>query len=228
MNKSIWFFDNIDVFQILCPHKYSEYKKDHTFNFFKKGDYIYFEDDIANKVFLVNSGKIKVGYFTEDGDEITTAILSKGQIFGEKALLGEERRNEFAQALDNEVSTCVVTLDIMHELLRQNTEFSISIYKFIGYRFKKLERRLQIMLFKDAKTRLLEFLKELADDYGFKNAVSGDTVIKHPFTQKDIASLIGLSRPTLNILINELQDEKVLTFERKQIILHKKIVVLVG
>lgn len=222
MNNSIWFFDNIDVFQILCPHKFAEYKKDHSFNYFKKGDYIYFEDDIANKVFLVNSGKIKVGYLTEDGDEITTAILSKGQIFGEKAILGQEKRNEFAQALDNEASTCVVTLDIMHELLRQNTEFSISIYKFIGYRFKKLERRLQIMLFKDAKTRLLEFLKELADDYGFKNAVSGDTVIKHPFTQKDIASLIGLSRPTLNILINELQDEKVLTFERKQIILYKK------
>ena len=221
MNNSIWFFDNIDVFQILCPHKFAEYKKDHSFNYFKKGDYIYFEDDIANKVFLVNSGKIKVGYITKDGDEITTAILSKGQIFGEKAILGQEKRNEFAQALDNEVSTCVVTLDIMHELLRQNAEFSISIYKFIGYRFKKLERRLQIMLFKDAKTRLLEFLKELADDYGFKNAISGDTVIKHPFTQKDIASLIGLSRPTLNILINELQDEKVLTFERKQIILYK-------
>lgn len=221
MNNNIWFFDNIDVFQILCPHKFTEYKKDHSFNYFKKGDYIYFEDDIANKVFLVNSGKIKVGYITEDGDEITTAILSKGQIFGEKAILGQEKRNEFAQALDNEVSTCIVSLDIMHELLRQNTEFSISIYKFIGYRFKKLERRLQIMLFKDAKTRLLEFLKELADDYGFKNAVSGDTVIKHPFTQKDIASLIGLSRPTLNILINELQDEKVLTFERKQIILYK-------
>ena len=221
MNNSIWFFDNIDVFQILCPHKFAEYKKDHSFNYFKKGDYIYFEDDIANKVFLVNSGKIKVGYITKDGDEITTAILSKGQIFGEKAILGQEKRNEFAQALDNEVSTCVVSLDIMHDLLRQNTEFSISIYKFIGYRFKKLERRLQIMLFKDAKTRLLEFLKELADDYGFKNAVTGDTVIKHPFTQKDIASLIGLSRPTLNILINELQDEKVLTFERKQIILYK-------
>ena len=221
MNNAIWFFDNIDVFQILCPHKFKEYKKDHAFNYFKKGDYIYFENDIANKVFLVNSGKIKVGYLTEDGDEIITAILSKGQIFGEKAILGEEKRNEFAQALDNEVSTCVVSLDMMHELLRRNSTFSISIYKFIGYRFKKLERRLQIMLFKDAKTRLLEFLKELSDDYGFKNAVTGDTVIKHPFTQKEIASLIGLSRPTLNVLINELQNEKVLTFERKQIILYK-------
>lgn len=221
MNNAIWFFDNIDVFQILCPHKFQEYKKDHAFNYFKKGDYIYFENDVANKVFLVNSGKIKVGYITDDGDEIITAILTKGQIFGEKAILGEEKRNEFAQALDNEVSTCVVSLDMMHELLRRNSEFSISIYKFIGYRFKKLERRLQIMLFKDAKTRLLEFLKELSDDYGFTNAVTGDTVIKHPFTQKEIASLIGLSRPTLNVIINELQNEKVLTFERKQIILHK-------
>ena len=78
------------------------------------------------------------------------------------------------------------------------------------------------MLFKDAKTRLLEFLKELSEEHGFKNAVSGDTVIKHPFTQKEIASLIGLSRPTLNILINELQNDKVLSFERKQIILFKK------
>ena len=222
MNNAIWFFDNIDVFQILCPHKFKDYKKDHSFDFFKKGDYIYFENDIANKVFLINSGKIKVGYVTEDGEEIITAILSKGQIFGEKAILGEEKRNEFAQALDNEVSTCVVSLDMMHELLRRNSAFSISIYKFIGYRFKKLERRLQIMLFKDAKTRLLEFLKELSDDYGFKNAVTGDMVIKHPFTQKEIASLIGLSRPTLNVLINELQDEKVLSFERKQIILFKK------
>jgi len=222
MNNSIWFFDNINVFQILCPHKFKEFKKGHSFNFFKKGDYIYFEDDIANKVFLVNSGKIKIGYLTEDGEEIITSILSKGQIFGEKAILGEEKRNEFAQALDNEVSLCVVSLDMMYELLRKNTEFSISIYKFIGYRFKKLERRLQIMLFKDAKTRLLEFLKELSEEHGFKNAVSGDTVIKHPFTQKEIASLIGLSRPTLNILINELQNDKVLSFERKQIILFKK------
>ena len=222
MNNSIWFFDNINVFQIFCPHKFKEFKKGHSFNFFKKGDYIYFEDDIANKVFLVNSGKIKIGYFTEDGEEVVTSILSKGQIFGERAILGLQKRNEFSQAMDNEVSLCVVSLEMMYELLRKNNEFGLSIYKFIGYRFKKLERRLQIMLFKDAKTRLLEFLKELEEDYGFVNAISKETVIKHPFTQKEIASLIGLSRPTLNILINELQQEKIIVFERKQIIFLKK------
>ena len=77
------------------------------------------------------------------------------------------------------------------------------------------------MLFKDAKTRLLEFIKELGEEYGFVNAITGDKVIKHPYTQKDIAALIGLSRPTLNVLINELQNENVLTFERKEIVLRK-------
>jgi len=221
MNNSIWFFDNIDVFQILCPHKYKKYAKEHNFNFLKKGDYVYFEEDAANKVFMINQGKVKVGYTTEDGEEIITAILVKGQIFGEKAILGEEKRNEFAQAIENETSICVIKLDVMYELLRRNNEFSLKIYKFIGYRFKKLERRLQIMLFKDAKTRLLEFIKELGEDYGFVNAITGDQIIRHPYTQKDIAALIGLSRPTLNVLINELQSENVLTFERKEIVLLK-------
>jgi CRP/FNR family cyclic AMP-dependent transcriptional regulator len=222
MNNTFWFFDNIDVFQILCPHKFAEYKKEHSFNFYHKGDYIYFEEDLANKVYLVNSGKIKIGYVTDDGVEVITSILTKGQIFGEKAILGHEKRNEFAQAMDSNVSTCVVSLDIMYELLKRENEFSLSIYKFIGYRFKKLERRLQIMLFKDAKTRLLEFIKELAEEHGFINAVTKDTVINHPYTQKEIATLIGLSRPTLNILINELKQDKIIEFERKQIILLKK------
>lgn len=221
MHNSIWFFDNIDVFQILCPHRFKEYKKEHNFSFLKKGDYVYFEEDSANKVFLINQGKVKVGYTTDDGEEIITAILVKGQIFGEKAILGEEKRNEFAQAIENETSICMIKLDVMYEMLRRNNEFSLKIYKFIGYRFKKLERRLQIMLFKDAKTRLLEFIKELGDEYGFVNAITGDKVIKHPYTQKDIAALIGLSRPTLNVLINELQNENILTFERKEIILRK-------
>lgn len=221
MNNSIWFFDNIDVFQILCPHRFKEYAKEHNFSYLKKSEYVYFEEDTANKVFMINHGKVKVGYTTEDGEEIITAILVKGQIFGEKAILGEEKRNEFAQALENDTSICIIKLDVMYEMLRKNNEFSLKIYKFIGYRFRKLERRLQIMLFKDAKTRLLEFIKELSEEYGFVNAITGDKVIRHPYTQKDIASLIGLSRPTLNVLINELQNENVLTFERKEIILRK-------
>ncbi len=219
MKNALWFFEDVNLFTILCPHRFKEFKATHEFNEYKKGDYIYFENDAADKVFLVNSGKIKIGYVTDDGEEIISAILSKGEIFGEKAILGEEKRGEFAQVIENNTSICPITTDVMMNLLKDNKDFSLKIYKFIGFRFKKLERRLQMLLFKDTKTRLKEFLKELSDDYGFVNAISKDVVVKHPYTQKEIATLIGTSRPTLNILLNELKSENYLDFERKEIII---------
>lgn len=219
--NSIWFLDDLNLFTILCPHQFKNYKNAHEFNHYKKNDFVYFEEDNADKIFLITSGKVKIGYVTDDGDEIITAILSKGEIFGEKAILGEEKRNEFAQVIDGETSICPITSEMMIELLRENKEFSIKIYKFIGFRFKKLERRLQLLLFKDTKTRLKEFIKELSEDFGYKNVITGDMIIRQPYTQKEMATLIGTSRPTLNILLNELKDEHYLDFNRKEIILKK-------
>jgi CRP-like cAMP-binding protein len=215
--NSIWILEDVNLFNLLCPHKFKKYKSCHDFDAYKKSDYIYFEDDAANKVYLIEKGKVKIGYYNEDGTEVVKAILRKGELFGEKAILGEEKRNEFAQSLDNNTSICPVGVDTMHDLMRDNKTFSLRVYKFIGFKFKKLERRLQLLLFKDSKTRLLEFLNELCTDYGYDCEKTGDHIINHPYTQKDIASLIGISRPTLNILMNELKEADVIDFNRRQI-----------
>ncbi|MGG6231800.1 Crp/Fnr family transcriptional regulator [Tenacibaculum sp. SDUM215027] len=221
--SALWCFEEVNLFKILCPHKYSEYKGAHTFNSYKKSDYIYFEDDAANKIYLIDKGKVKIGYYTEDGEEIIKAILRKGEIFGEKAILGIEKRNEFAQSIDNTTVVCPVSKDTMYTLMQDNVSISFKIYKFIGLRIKKLERRLQLLLFKDTKTRLLEFFKELCEDYGYKCPENGDHVVKHPYTQKDIATLIGTSRPTLNTIMNELKQDNIIDFNRKELRLRKNI-----
>ena len=220
--NSIWVFEEVNLFNLLCPHKFKTYKACHNFDAYKKTDYIYFEEDAANKVYLIEKGKVKIGYYNEDGSEVVKSILSKGDLFGEKAILGEEKRDEFAQSLDNNTSICPVSVDTMHNLIRDNKTFGLRIYKFIGYKFKKLERRLQLLLFKDTKTRLVEFLDELCTDYGYNCEKTGDHVVKHPYTQKDIASLIGTSRPTINILLNELKEENYLEFNRNEIRILKK------
>ncbi|RED42850.1 CRP-like cAMP-binding protein [Winogradskyella eximia] len=220
--QSLWFFDNVNLFKVLCPHKVKIYKNEHSFCSYKKKDYIYIQADAANKVYLIENGKVKIGYYSEDGNEVVKAILTKGELFGEKAILGDEKRDEFAQSIDNETSICPISVDIMHDLMRENQNFSFKVYKFIGFKFKKLERRLQLLLFKDTKTRLIEFLDELCVDFGYDCDKTGDHVIRHPYTQKDIASLIGTSRPTINILLNELKEENYLDFNRKEIRILKK------
>ncbi|MBC3759538.1 Crp/Fnr family transcriptional regulator [Hyunsoonleella sp. SJ7] len=219
--ESLWFFEDVNLFQILCPHKFKAYKADHDFDAYKKQDYIYFEDDSANKVYLIEKGKVKIGYYTEEGDEVVKAILTRGELFGETAIFGESKRDEFAQSIDNTTSICPIGVETMHDLMRDNKTFSFKVYKFIGLKLKRLERRLQLLLFKDAKTRLMEFLHELCHDYGYDCEKTGDKIIHHPYTQKDIASLIGTSRPTLNILLNELKEDKIIEFSRKEIRIYK-------
>ncbi|MCF1422426.1 Crp/Fnr family transcriptional regulator [Mangrovimonas futianensis] len=221
--NSIWCFEDVNLFKLLCPHKYKNFKKDHQINHYNKRDFIYFEEDHSNKVYLIEKGKVKIGYYTEDGQEITKAILSTGELFGEKAILGEDKRNEFAQSIENDTTLCPVGVDTMYGLMRDNKTFSFRVYKLIGLRFKKVERRLQLLLFKDARTRLLEFLEELCDEFGYDCKGTGNRIIKHPYTQKDMASLIGISRPTLNILMNELKEEHLIDFNRKEIRMYKKI-----
>ncbi|GFZ88493.1 Crp/Fnr family transcriptional regulator [Aquaticitalea lipolytica] len=221
--NSHWFFEDVNLFNILCPHKFKTYKKAHVFNYYSKKDYIYFEDDSASKVYLIEKGKVKIGYYNESGDEVIIAILTKGELFGEKAILGDNIRDEFAQSIEKETSICPISVQTMFDLMRDNQTFSFKVYKFLGFKFKKMERRLKLLLFKDTKTRLLEFLEDLCGEYGHDCEKTGDKVIEHPYTQKDIASLIGTSRPTLNIMMNELKEENVIDFSRKEIRILKKI-----
>lgn len=219
--ESIWYCEKTDMFSLLCPHKLKKFRKQHAYTIYKKKDFVYFEKDPAKKVYLIATGKVKIGYYAKDGTEIIKAILNKGELFGEKAFLGIDKHNEFAQCIDKTTEICPVDIDTMHNLMRNNKTLSVKVYKFLGIRFKKLERRLQLLLFKDTKTRLIEFLNELKEDYGYSCPNTGMVIVKHPYTQKDIANLIATSRPTLNILMNELQESEILNFSRNQIVFKK-------
>jgi CRP-like cAMP-binding protein len=219
MNK-IWFLEEVNLFKILCPHYYADYKKSHELDIYPKKKFIYFTEDSSTKVYLIDKGKVKIGYYNENGDEVIKAILSRGEIFGEKSILGETKHNDFAQSITKDTSICSMSVDELQSLMLENRRLSLKIYKFIGIRIKRLERRLELLLFKDARTRLIEYLTELKTDLGV-NLANGDILIKHPYTQKDMASLLGISRPSLNILMNNLKEENYLDFNRKEIIIKK-------
>lgn len=216
MGQGIWYFENVNVFRILCPHKYKEFKKSHTFKTYGKDEFIYFKEDVANKMFLIASGKVKIAYYTPEGKEVVKAVLSKGEVFGELALLGEDKRNDFAQASTTQTTICPISIDQMHDLMLENKELSFRIYKLIGFRIQKLERKIESLISKDVKTRLVEFIYDLAVERGRK--VGEETFIENHFTQKDIADLIGTSRQTVTTLLNELKTDNLINFDRRKIL----------
>ena len=209
---NIWYFDNINLYGVLCPTELKSYEnKEGHFKLYKKGDFIYFKEDICKTIYLVTKGKVKIVSYTSDGEEVVKSVLSKGEIFGEKALLGEDQHDDFALAASG-TKVCQVKLDDMHDLMRRHQKINLHVYKIIGLRLKKLERKLQAMLFKDVRTRLIEFIKDLSEERGVKK--EDGIYVEHPFTQKDIADLIGSRRETVTSTLIELKNEGRIEYTR--------------
>jgi CRP-like cAMP-binding protein len=190
--------------------------EDHEYVDYRKNDYIYFPDELSEYIYLISEGRVKIGGYTEDGKEMIHAILGKGEIFGEMGLAGEEKRADFAQAMDEKTQLCKLNIQDMKELMRENQPLSLNMLKLVGWRLRKMERKIESLVFKDARTRIIEFLKELAEERGQK--VGFETMVKNHFTHKDIASLTGTSRQTVTTILNELKEKNVINFDRRRIL----------
>lgn len=189
----------------------------HTFNHYKKEQFIYFPEEQATHIYMIVSGRVKIGHYQDDGKEIITAILTHGEIFGELALAGEEKRKDFAQAIDSNTTICPLSLAELKALMLEDKELSFKVLKLIGLRLMKLERKLELLVFKDARTRIIEFLKDAASWKGKK--VGYETMIPTRLTHKDIASLTGTSRQTVTTILNELKEKNLINFDRKKILI---------
>ena len=215
--SNLWYFKDVDLYEILCPHKVKTMDERHEFNYFSKNDFIYFPNEKAKYIYMIADGRVKIGNYGEDGKEVTKAILGTGEIFGELALTGEEKRADFAQAMDEKTTVCPITIEEMQELMKDNQELSFKIYKLIGLRIRKLERKIESLVFKDARTRVIEFLKDAAEWKGRK--VGFETMIPTKLTHKDIANLTGTSRQTVTTILNELKDDNLINFDRRKILI---------
>jgi CRP-like cAMP-binding protein len=212
---ALWYFESVNLYNTLCPHKVKAMAGRHTFLNFKKEQFIYFLEDKATHIYMIVNGRVKIGHYLDEGKEITTAILSTGEIFGELVLAGEEKRRDFAQAMDD-CTICPLGLDEMKELMYGDRELSFKMLKFVGLRLMKLERKLELLVFKDARTRIVEFIKDAASWKGKK--IGFETLIQTKLTHQDIASLTGTSRQTVTTILNDLKEKNLINFDRRRIL----------
>lgn len=216
--QSFWHLENIDVTHLLCPTKLGneELMASHTHRNFKKGEEVYVPNDLSDRIFFITEGQVKISTMSDDGKEITKAILGRGEVFGELALLGEGQRHDFATALE-ETNTCVVTLEELRGLMRDRSELNLFFMRMFGGRQLEMERRLESLVFRDSRSRIVEFLVNIAKSKGQR--VGFEWVIRKPVTHQEIANLTATSRQTVTTTLNDLRYKKLLTFNRSRLLI---------
>lgn len=169
-----------------------------------------------NLYFLVR-GVVKIGTHFDDGREVIKQILHPMAMFGELGLVGETERREFATAMNEEVQVYAVPVESLKNMLRKDSDLSMRFINMIGERLRRTEGRLESLIFKDARERIIDFLKDSANRQGKK--VGYEMLIRHCLTQQDIANITGTSRQTVTSVLNELRKANLIYFNRRSILI---------
>lgn len=205
------------MFGKLCPIKSKGNTSITDPRKFNASEIIYFQDSEAKYLHVIVQGRVKIGMYLKDGKEVTKAILGEGEVFGEMALAGEDTRKEYAEAMDNNTLICMLSLDEIKGLMMSEKDMSLRIMKWMGLRLRKLERKIELLTFRDARTRIIEFLKDAAAWKG--KPIGHEVLIRTKLTHSDIAKLTATSRQTVSEVLNQLKTEDRIYMERGKILI---------
>lgn len=218
LNQSkLWHLEKINLLKNLSEEELAEVDKKTIVKLAEKNQYIYFPDEPSKIVFFLKAGRVKIGTYSDDGKEIIKAILYPGEIFGEMGALGEDKRRDFAIAMDDDTRMCTISVDEFQDMLKGNPSLSLEMGRNIGEKMRNIERRLESLIFKDARQRIIDFMIQMAEQYG--RTVGEEILVKHNLTHQDIANLTATSRQTVTTVLNELKEENQIYMERKRFLI---------
>lgn len=185
---------------------------------YSKNESIFFEGDNPQKLFLINSGKIKIFKYNLEGKEQILYILSEGDLIGDSSLFTDEPMKYNAESIDN-TGICELSKKDFKEIIQKNPNIAMKVLKTAYSRVDKLEEMITSLSTKDIESRLSGLILSFIKDFG--RPEKDFIVIDLPLGREDLANYIGVARETISRKLSIMQEEGIL-----EIMGNKKIKIL--
>jgi CRP/FNR family cyclic AMP-dependent transcriptional regulator len=165
------------------------------------GESIYSQGDLANAVFYIQSGKIKLTVVSKSGKEAVIAHLDAGGFFGEASIAGEQQRASSASALQ---SSTIVRIEkkAMLDLLHREPKFAVDFRAHLLARNMRMQADLVDHLFNSSEKRLARLLMLMAN---FGQDTKPIPVIAK-ISQETLADMIGTTRSRVSFFLNRFRS----------------------
>jgi CRP/FNR family transcriptional regulator, cyclic AMP receptor protein len=191
---------------------------------FRRGETIFHAGDPGDALFIVADGRVKITIPPDDGSEpaILTTI-GPGGFFGELSLLDGAARSATAVALDA-VETHVLRRDAFERLVAAEPGLRKALLVALASEIRRLTAQVEDLHFLDLPGRLARHLLRTAataagEDPTAADALVGEHRLPWPYTQAELAGMIGGSRQSVNRMLAELIAEGLLRFDGDELVI---------
>lgn len=111
-----------------------------------------------------------------------------------------------------------IPLSVFKKIIEHNAEVYQAVVQKLLDNYKKTSTRLSSVMLKDSRSRVIDFLKEMANEIG--KPVGYELLIKHNLTHQEMANIIGVSRQKVTATLNEFKQKGLIHLERNAILIH--------
>ncbi|AGB41283.1 cAMP-binding protein [Halobacteroides halobius DSM 5150] len=183
---------------------------------YDKNEIIFWEEDRGDAIYIILDGLVKVFKTNDQGREKTLTLLSRGEFFGEMALLDNSLRSASVKAI-KPCQLLIIERSKFKSLVAQYPAISLKIIAILSQRLRKANQQIQNLTFKSVRERLEDELKELAYKYGSEH--KRGTLITKKITHQELANLVGTTRATVTKILNQMMENNELLIKDRYLIL---------
>jgi CRP/FNR family cyclic AMP-dependent transcriptional regulator len=177
---------------------------------FRRNQNIFVQGDVADTIFYIQKGRVKLTVLSEQGKEAVVAILEPGQFFGEGCLNGHPLRIATTKAMEACVVTSI-TKEAMIAVLQEEPRFSELFMAYLLTRNSRIEEDLIDQLFNSSEKRLARLLLLLAH-FGKEG---NPQPINPNINQETLAEMIGTTRSRVSFFMNKFRKLGLISYNGK-------------
>jgi CRP/FNR family transcriptional regulator, anaerobic regulatory protein len=197
----------VSIFSVLHEPEIDEVVSKIVTRNYKKGQILFFEGDVADKLYIVSNGKIKVFKYTKEGKEQILYILSSGDFIGDLSLLKKGKFDFNAEALE-ETSVCTLAKEDFDHVLATNPEITLKILEDVHDRLVSLENLVQSLSTRDVEARIASLLLSFIKNFG--SETEEGVLVDLPLNREEMGNYIGITRETISRKLTSMQDEGII------------------
>ncbi|HEY2386494.1 MAG TPA: Crp/Fnr family transcriptional regulator [Candidatus Binatia bacterium] len=211
-----WHLHNFDWLSELSTAETDRLRRQAVQHTYPAGGLIFTPTPHPRWVYLLERGLVRIYRASGSGEETTFGYVAPGEIFGELAAFSRRPRESYAKAVR---ASLVWRLrhEAVRELLDAHAGVVVAVIKQVGSRLKRVESRVEHLVFRSVPSRVAGILLELAEDFGHQQ-VEG-IVLDFTLSQEELATLVGASRQTVNMSLREFERAGVLRRKGRRLVL---------
>jgi CRP-like cAMP-binding protein len=181
-----------------------------------RGEALFAEGDSGDRLFVITSGKIKLGRTSSDGRENLLTVLGPGEMFGELSLFDPGPRTATATAVADAELVGLGHADLQ-EFLTGRPEVARHLLQALARRLRRTNDSLADLVFSDVPGRVAKALLDLSRRFG--RQTDAGVLVAHDLTQEELAQLVGASRETVNKALADFASRGWLRLEARAVVL---------